>query len=94
MALIREYAANLTNRLSKENDGMVGYERVKGKKPTILGVEFGEKLLWKPRVSGNLQKMNPRWEYGIFVGIRKKSNEVLVAKKEGYFQSDPSRDCR
>ena len=44
MAFIPEYAAYLENRLSQGSDGMVAYERIKGKKPTILGVEFWGKV--------------------------------------------------
>ena len=35
-----EYAAYLLNRLHQGDDGKVPYERMKGKKPTILGIEF------------------------------------------------------
>ena len=30
-----------------------------------------------------MEKINARWEYGIFVGIKEVSNEVMVATKEG-----------
>eukprot|EP00973_Karenia_brevis_P018676 2560592-Karenia_brevis.AAC.1 len=36
-------AAYLYNRLHRGDDGKVAYERVKGKKPTVVGLEFGEK---------------------------------------------------
>ena len=49
VAFIPEYAAYLENRLHQGQDGMVAYERIKGKKPTILGVEFGEKVMFKKR---------------------------------------------
>ncbi len=44
---VPEYAAYLMNRLEVGKDGTVAYDRAKGKKPTVLGVEFGEKLLYK-----------------------------------------------
>ena len=37
------------NRLEVGKDGKVAYDRAKGNKPTDLGVEFGEKLLYKVR---------------------------------------------
>ena len=37
----------LLNRLIVGEDGKVAYERVKGKKPSTLGLEFGEKILFK-----------------------------------------------
>ena len=64
-------------------DGKVPYERMKGKKPTVLGIEFGEKVLYKVKLGGKLEKLNARWAYGIFVGIRRRSNEVMVSTQEG-----------
>ena len=69
VAFIPDYAAYLVNRLKKGEDGRVAYERCKGKKPTIMGVEFGEKLLFKKRKGQKMEKMNERWQRGIFVGI-------------------------
>ena len=86
VAFIPEYGAYLMNRLAQGNDGKVPYQRVKGKRPTILGLEFGEKVLYKVKLGGKLEKINPRWEYGIFVGVRKRSNELSVATPEGILQ--------
>ena len=47
VAFILEYAAYLLNRLLRGHDGKVPYERLKGKQPTVLGVEFGEKVMYK-----------------------------------------------
>ena len=74
-----EYAAYLLNRLEVGKDGKTAYERYKGKRSRVLGVEFGEKVLFKTRPEGKLCKIRPRWEYGIFVGVRPASNEVWVA---------------
>ena len=41
VAFIPDYAAYLINRLSQGTDGKVAYERMKGKKSTVLGIEFG-----------------------------------------------------
>jgi hypothetical protein len=82
VTFIPEYAAYLMNRLEKGKDGKVGYERVKGKKPTVLGLEFGEKVLYKVKPKEKMEKINARWEHGIFVGIRKRSNEIWIAIKD------------
>ena len=83
IAFIPEYAAYLMNRLEVGKDGKTVYERIKGKKPTVLGIEFGEKLLYKVRpVGSKLEKINSRWEHGIFVGIRKRSNEIMICNCE------------
>ena len=44
---IPEYAEYLMNRLEVGKDGKVAYDRAKSQKPKVLGVEFGEKLLYK-----------------------------------------------
>ena len=80
---IAEYAAYLINRREVGKDGKTAYERNKGKKGLVMAVEFGEKLLWKVRPKSKMEKLNPRWEYGVFVGIRKVSGEVWVATREG-----------
>ena len=82
VTFIPEYAAYLLNRLEVGRDGKVAYERVKGKKPTVLGIEFGEKLMYKVKPKNKLEKINARWEYGIFVGVRRRSGEVWIAAKD------------
>ena len=49
VAYIPEYAAYLLNKLQMGSDGKVAYERIKGKRLWILGLEFGEKVLYKKR---------------------------------------------
>ena len=82
VAFIPEYAAYLMNRLEVGKDGKTAYERVRGKKATVLGIEFGEKLLYKVKPQSKLEKINPRFEYGIFVGVRRRSGEVWIATKD------------
>ena len=69
------------NRLEVGKDGKVAYDRAKGKKPIVLGVEFGEKLLYKVKPTVKVEKIKSRWEVGIFVGVRRRSGEVWVAVK-------------
>ena len=83
VSFIPEYVAYLLNRLSQGEDGKVPYERIRGKKPTILGLEFGEKLLYKVKRGSKLEKINERWEHGIFLGVRRKSNELWIGTKDG-----------
>ena len=78
-----EYAAYLINRLEVGKDGKTAYERCRGKRATVMAIEFGEKLLWKVRQKNRLEKLNPRWEYGVFVGVKVISGEIWVATKEG-----------
>eukprot|EP00973_Karenia_brevis_P019104 2619214-Karenia_brevis.AAC.1 len=57
------YAAYLYNRLHRGDDGKVPYERVKGKKPTVVGLEFGDKVLYMTPKGVKLEKIKARWEY-------------------------------
>ena len=57
VGFIPEYAAYLMNRLSVGRDGKVAYERIKGKKPTVMGLEFGEKVLYKPMKTVKIDKI-------------------------------------
>ena len=78
-----EYAVYLINRLEVGKDGKTTYERCRGKRSTVMAIEFGEKLLWKVRQKNKLEKLNPRWEYGVFVGVKVINGEIWVATKEG-----------
>ena len=78
---IPEYASYLMNRLEVGKDGKVAHDRAKGKKPIVLGVEVGGKLLYKVKPTAKVEKINSRWQFGIFVGVRRRSGEVCVAVK-------------
>ena len=80
---VAEYAAYLQNRLDIGKDGKTAYERCRGKRASVMAVEFGERLLWKTRQKGKLEKLNPRWEFGVFVGVKTDSGELWVATPAG-----------
>ena len=48
----------------------------------MLGIEFGEKTFYKVKNTHKLQKIHAIWDLGIFVGVRKRSNELAVAAAE------------
>ena len=60
LAFLPEYAVYLMNRLKKGEDGKVAYERIRGKKPSVTGVEFGEKVLFKLPKGAKMDKLNSR----------------------------------
>ena len=71
-----EYAGLLLSRLEVSSDGKTSYERVKGKPAQVIGVEFGEKVLWKFTVQGldqKMEKINARWGYGLFLEVKSES---------------------
>jgi len=77
VAFMADYAAYLVNRLEVGKDGKTAYERVKGKSATVLGLEFGEKLMWKVKPKQKMDKTSTRWEYGIFMGVRQKEQRSV-----------------
>jgi hypothetical protein len=78
-----EYAAYLLNILHQGDDGKVPYERMKRKKLTVLAIEFGEMVMYNLKTSPKKAELNTRWENGLFVGIKRFSNEVLVSTRDG-----------
>ena len=82
VVFLAEYAAYLLNKLEVGKDGRTAWERSRGKRGMVMAVEFGERVLWRVRPSGKLVKMSPRWEEGVFVGVKANSGEVWIATKE------------
>ena len=73
VTFVPEYAAYLLNRMEIGKDGKTAYERCKGKKATVLGIKFGERLLYKVKPQIKNEKINSRWGYGITIGVRRRS---------------------
>ena len=70
LCYIVEYAASLLNRFEVGHDGKTSYERCKGKKAKTLGIEFGEAVFWKRKLSGGaLGKLTVTWEDGVYLGV-------------------------
>ena len=68
--------------------GKTAYERAKGKKATLVGIEFGEKVLWRKKKGDKMAKLRSKWGYGIFLGVRRRSGELWVANKAGEIMRD------
>ena len=80
-----EYAAVLLNRGQLGADGRTAYERLKGKKASLPGLQFGERILWKSNVAPykRKHKMDTDWAEVIFLGQRSVSvSTSLVPRRE------------
>ena len=65
-------------------DGITVEQRTRGRKSAVLGLEFGEKVLYKRKTETNyMEKILPRWEYGLFLGIKQSSGELLIMGPNG-----------
>ena len=49
----------------------------------MVGIEFGEKILWRKKKANKMAKLRRRWAYGIFVGVRPKSGGLCVTDQSG-----------
>ena len=67
VAWLCEHAAYLLNRQEIGRDGRTSYERSRGKRATALGLEFAEKIFWKEKPLGTMQKLVTQWKMGIFL---------------------------
>ena len=83
-----EYAAVLLNRFEVGQDGKTSYERSRGKKAKMMGLEFGEGLLWKRKpVGGALGKLSCLWEDGIYLGIKATTGEIIIGTERGAWRT-------
>jgi len=79
-----KYVSVLLNKMEICHDGKTAEQRTCGRKSSILGVEFGEKLMFNRKIDTNyMEKLLPRWEYGIFLGIKRVSGELVIMNQEG-----------
>ena len=46
-------------------------------------VDCQQKILFKLKLGSKTEKINPRWDHGIFVGVKRKSGELMLARPEG-----------
>ena len=56
-------------------------------KPAEEFVPFGEKVLSRPIFSEPLNRMNPRYKFRVWLGVRNNSAECFVMTAEGVFRA-------
>lgn len=79
-----EHASVLLNKAAKGDDGKTPHERLRGKKATLIGVEFGEGVFFRTKPSRDrLAKLECMWEHGIYLGQRAASGESVVGCASG-----------
>ena len=64
-----EHAGSILSRCLKGRDRRTPFERFHGKKPTQDLVKFGEKVLARPISSEPLNRMYPRYKFGVWLGV-------------------------
>jgi hypothetical protein len=65
---LTEYVGYVINRLEIGKDGKTPYKRSRGKRAKVMGIDFGEKLLWMKWKGALLDKIDVKREEGVFCG--------------------------
>ena len=91
MPRLVEHAGCILSRCQKSRDGKTPFERLHGKRPTQEFVPFGEKVLARKITTDPMNRMNPRYQYGIWLGMRNNSAECFIGNADGVFRARESR---
>ena len=78
-----EYVGTLYTLFSfdeKARDGLTAFRRIKGRDWTVALPAFGEFLDYRVKTN---HKLEPRWESGIFLGVRLHTTEKIVGTPKG-----------
>ena len=76
------------SRCQKGRDGKTPFERMHGKKPTQEFVPFGEKVLARKITTEPRNRMNPRYKYGVWLGMRYNCEECSIGNADdGVFRA-------
>ena len=87
MPWLVEHAGCILSRCQKGRDGKTPFVRLYGKKPTQEFVPFGEKVLARQINTEPRNRMNPRNQYGILLGMRNNSAECFIGNADGVFRA-------
>ena len=80
--LIR-HSAEFFTRYQVDADGRTGWRKMRGKEYRREIFQFGESVMFlKPKTLGK-EKMESRWETGIWLGVRDESGEHLMGTPKG-----------
>ena len=72
------YASSLVNKFMIDTEGKTSHERCRGRKFNKQLPEFGECVMFlKTPADKNREKLEPRWESGVFLGVNEKSQELI-----------------
>ena len=77
------WAAMLPSRYLVGQDGMTAYERRRGRRCRLPLAEFGETVWYKKTSKHKVgNKMEAKWESGVWLGHTRDSNEVIIGTAE------------
>jgi hypothetical protein len=85
-----EHCSTLINRCRIGVDGMTSYERIKGKPNKKKFCEIGKVVLYmgvKSKKDKSKDKLNPKFELGIWLGVHSGSNEDIIGTDQGVLRA-------
>jgi hypothetical protein len=83
-----EYVSMMLNRYEVSRDGRTAYERSKGKKSRLAGLEFGEQVMWRRKpVGNNLAKLSVMWDLGTYLGVKGSTGEIIIGTESGVWRT-------
>ena len=85
MPLLVEHALCILSRCQKGRDGKTPFERLHGKKPTQEFVRL-ERKCWLVTTEPT-NRMKPRYQYGVWLGMRNNSAECFIGNADGVFRA-------
>ena len=88
------HAVPVINRSPKGPDGLTAYRRWKGRKFNRNVAEFGQKVLYLQANSAGKNKLDVRWQEGVWLGIRDESGESVVGTATGVVKAKDFRRKR
>jgi hypothetical protein len=88
MTWLIEHVSLLLNRYEVGRDGRTAYERNKNKSSKLMGLEFGECVLWRRRpVGNNLAKLAVLWDVGVYLGVKGSTGEIIIGNSDGVWRT-------
>ena len=85
MQWLVRWSAMVITRFKVGKDGKTAWERMKGKRCDLEVVPFGEKVWYKKLKESGAKdnKMESRWEEGIWMGHMGRTTEAVIGTTEG-----------
>ena len=78
------YASSVVNKFTIDTGGKTAHERCRGRKFNRQLPEFGECVMFHKTLSKKHgEKLMPRWESGIYLGINESSQELIMGTALG-----------
>ena len=85
-------ASSLISKFTLGIDGKTSHERCRGRKFDKVLPEFGECVMYlkTPQHKGR-EKLEPRWESGVYLGVHDRSQELIIGTPDGAIKAHEFR---